>query len=153
MREVFSKFNNFKWGNIDTIEYKKPKDGEAVSFNNVLRQNIVESDDDIGFDVRYFECAKGGYTSLEKHEHVHVVLTLRGSGSIIVGKKVYNVQPFDLTVIPSWAEHQLVNTGEDPFGFVCTVNGDRDKPTLLSKQETRELMETPELSAVIKAAF
>jgi ribulose-bisphosphate carboxylase large chain len=32
------------------------------------------------FHVRYFEIAPGGYSTLEKHEHEHVVIPIRGRG-------------------------------------------------------------------------
>ena len=150
MREVFNKFKDFEWDNVDLIDYKTVGKGEKASFKNVKRQNIVKSDSDIGFDMRYFECGKGGYTSLERHEHVHVVLVLRGKGSIIVGEKAYVVEPYDLIVIPSQAVHQLVNTGAEPFGFVCTVNAERDKPLLLTQEEINELLKIPELKDIIR---
>ncbi len=151
MAEVFNKFKDFRWDNIELINYKSVGKRETASFKNVKRQNIVKSSFEIGFDMRYFECDIGGYTSLERHEHVHVVMMLRGKGKILVGEKVYDVEPYDLVVIPSLAAHQLVNTGDEPFGFVCTVNGGRDKPTLLSDEEVQKLREMPGLKEIIRA--
>lgn len=151
MKEVFNQFNDYTWNNIKMIDYKPAgADDSDLTFFNVTRQNIVETDAEIGFDVRYFECGRDGYSTLEKHEHVHVVVILRGQGKVVVGKKVYSVHPFDLIVISSWAPHQLINTGEEPFGFLCTVNGKRDKFQLLSEQEIQDLMECEETKAVIK---
>ncbi len=145
MKEIFNTCKDFRWENIQTIDYK-PVEGDSVpTFFNVVRQNIVKTDAQIGFDVRYFECGEDGFTTLEKHEHVHVVVALRGKGKIIVDKNVYAVQPFDLVVIPSWAAHQLINTGKEPFGFLCTVNGVRDKFRLLSAEELDALKISPEV--------
>ena len=46
-----------------------------------------------GFEQRYFEIEPGGYSSLEKHEHVHVVVTLRGEGRVLVGDRVVELGP------------------------------------------------------------
>lgn len=138
MKRIYKKFENFKWNEVEMIDYK-PGNGQTT-FYNVTRQNIVETNEDIGFDVRYFECGQGGYTTLEKHEHVHVVMVLRGQGKIIVEHEVIDAKPYDFVIIPSWAPHQLINTGDKPFGFVCSVNGQRDKFQLLTKDEIDELM-------------
>ena len=39
-------------------------------------------------ELRYFEMAPGGYSTLERHEHVHAVLILRGRGHCLVGAEV-----------------------------------------------------------------
>lgn len=102
------------------IDYK-PSVGGKETFSNVNRQNLYTGTDDVAFDVRCFECARDGYTTLEKHEHVHVVMILRGQGKMIVGDEVLDVVPYDLVVIPSMTAHQLVNTGDEPFGFTCLI--------------------------------
>lgn len=137
MQHIYKKFRDFKWADVEMINYKP--DNGPTTFFNVTRQNIVEADNGIGFDVRYFECGPGGYTTLEKHEHVHVVLTLRGQGKIIVGQEIIEAKPFDFVIIPAWTPHQLINTGDEPFGFICSVNGHRDKFQLLNKDEIDEL--------------
>lgn len=137
MQHEFRKFRDFKWDNVKMINYK-PENGPTTFFN-VTRQNIVEANEEIGFDVRYFECGPGGYTTLEKHSHVHVVMALRGQGNIIVGQEIIEAKPFDLVIINAWTPHQLINTGNEPFGFICSVNGQRDKFQLLKKDEIDEL--------------
>lgn len=152
MSEIFNEFNNFKWNNIKMIDYKPENDSATQTFYNVTRQNIVESssNEDIGFDVRYFECGIGGYTTLEKHGHAHIVMNVRGKGRIVVGLKVYDVKPMDLVIIPSGTPHQLINTGDEPYGFICTVNGIRDKFKLLNKTELDELKLCSDTQNVIR---
>jgi site-specific recombinase XerD len=55
-----------------------------------------------------------------------------------------------LVVIPSWAAHQLINTGEQPFGFLCTVNAHRDKPQLLSQDEVQKLLKDKDIDHYIQ---
>lgn len=142
-------FEDFEWEGIEKIDYK-PKDESAVTFSNVTRQNIFESKNGINFDARYFECNKDGYTTLEKHDHAHVVLILRGQGKVLVGKEILDVKPYDLVVIPSQYAHQLINTSDEPFGFMCTVNATRDKFRLLSRKEMDDLIKIPKVRKTIR---
>ena len=48
------------------------------------------------FEVRYFEVAPGGFSSLEKHAHEHAVVCVRGLGQALVGDEVHELRPFDL---------------------------------------------------------
>lgn len=141
--------SNYMWDGVDMIDYK-PDDNSSVTFFNVTRQNILASMDGINFDMRYFECGPGGYTTLEIHEHAHVVMTLRGRGKVIIQDEVIDVKPYDMFVIPSKAAHQLVNAGDDPFGFVCTVNAMRDKFKLLSKVQMDELQKIDEVRKTMR---
>ncbi len=142
--------NDFIWEGVDRIDYK-PKVGSGENtFKNVIRQNLIAHDEDIDFDIRYFECAREGFTTLEKHEHVHAVIIVRGSGKVVVGNRVITPKLFDLIKIPAWTPHQLINIGDEPFGFFCTVNGIRDKFTLLSRLEVEELQKDPELREAVR---
>ena len=135
--QTLYQFRDFKWNGIEQIAYKS--DTAADTFKSVTRQNIFESTEETQFDMRYFEIAPGGFTTLEKHEHVHVVVAMRGEGKVILDDTVLDVAPHDLFVIPSQAIHQLINTGKTPFGFICTVNGRRDAPVLLTRDEMTAL--------------
>ena len=66
--------------------------------------------------------AAGGYSTLERHEHMHAVMILRGHGQCLVGEEVRQVKPFDLVTIPSWTWHQFRATEGEPLGFLCMVN-------------------------------
>ena len=67
----------------------------------VTRQ-ILASAPDLNGELRYFEVAPGGWTTLERHQHVHAVTILRGAGRALVGETVYEVGPLDLFTVPSW---------------------------------------------------
>ena len=141
-------FKEYEWDTVAKIAYKQ-QDGNQT-FYQVERQNIISSDDGVDFEVRYFECGCGGYTTLEKHQHTHIVMIARGHGRVIIGQNVYDAEPFDYFVIPEWHPHQLINIGEDPFGFFCTVNARRDKFTLLTQEETETLKQKQGIKDVIK---
>ncbi|MFZ7119387.1 MAG: cupin domain-containing protein [Eubacteriaceae bacterium] len=146
---IFFKFNNFTWDNVNLIDYKPPGDG-PITFNETTRQNLVENGLDTNFHLRYFECAPDGFSTLEKHEHVHVVVVLRGKGKVIVNNEIFDVKPMDMVVIPKNAYHQLINVGEEPFGFFCTVDAERDKFKLLTIEEINELKKNPKIAEYIQ---
>jgi mannose-6-phosphate isomerase-like protein (cupin superfamily) len=141
-------FHDFSWEGVKKIGYKGQTSGDT--FYKVDRQNIISGTDGVNFDVRYFECGQGGFTTLEKHEHVHIVMIARGQGRVIVRDRIYEALPNDFFVIPSWAPHQLVNAGSEPFAFFCSVNARRDKFVLLSREEIRELVKNPKLAEWLK---
>ena len=96
-----------------------------------------------GFEQRYFEIAPGGYSSLEKHEHVHVVFTARGAGQALIGDQVVDLNHLDLVETPPFAPHRWINPGDEPFGFICTVEGKRDAPQPVSDEEWNALLADP----------
>lgn len=150
MSDIFYKFNNFEWDGVKKIDYK-PSDGEGpVTFHETTRQNLVEKGKNTAFHLRYFECAKDGFSTLEKHQHVHVVVIARGKGKVIVNDQIFDAEPMDLVVIPPHAPHQLINMGNEPFGFFCSVDADRDKFVLLSKEEIEKLKNNPEIAKYIQ---
>ena len=96
-----------------------------------------------GFEQRYFEIEPGGYSSLEKHAHAHVVVTLRGEGRVLVGDRVVALGHLEVLEIPPAAPHRWVNAGEEPWGFLCTVDAERDRPQPLDDAEWEALKADP----------
>jgi quercetin dioxygenase-like cupin family protein len=130
-------FNDFNWDSIEPIQYKK-KDNAINTFKYVTRYNLL-TNSGTDFDVRYFELKKEGFTTLEKHRHEHFVIVARGKGLVFIKDKMYDALPFDIFIIPGWSAHQLINHGEDPFGFFCIVNSERDQYRLLNDNELKEI--------------
>lgn len=144
--------DSFRWNGVDVQEYKQYQ-GEhpGEGWREITRQVLAGSyGEPCSFRVRYFEIGPGGHSSLEKHEHVHVVITLRGQGHAIVGDTVHEAAPFDLIYVPAWTPHQFVNTGNEPYGFLCIVDGKRDRPSPLSKEQVEQLQENQEVAAVMR---
>ena len=82
------------------------------------------------FDVRYFEIAPGGFSSLESHVHEHAVIVLRGSGEVQLGEAVHALGFGDAVYVAPDEVHQFRNPTSGPFGFLCIVDSQRDKPTV-----------------------
>ncbi|MEO0202809.1 MAG: cupin domain-containing protein [candidate division WOR-3 bacterium] len=134
---------NYRWENV----YEKPYKIQDNSFLNVKRFEIIKGKE---IELRYFEIEKGGYSSLEKHEHEHIVIFLKGRGIVLIGDEIYNFEPFDIIHIPSWKNHRFIAKDED-VGFFCIVVSQRDKPQKLTEKELEELInKNPKLRDIIK---
>ena len=99
----FRAFHDYRWDEVACLPYKE--DGTAP-FKAISRQ-VLFAEPRLGCELRYFEMAAGGYSTLERHEHMHAVMILRGHGRCLVGEDVRAVKPFDLVTIPSWTWHQF----------------------------------------------
>jgi mannose-6-phosphate isomerase-like protein (cupin superfamily) len=133
---------DYRWEGVECLPYKE--DDRAL-FKSVSRQ-ILFSDPDLAGELRYFEVEPGGFSSLERHEHMHGVLILRGRGKCLVGSEVRAVEPHDLVTVPAWTWHQFRATAGEPLGFLCMVNASRDKPHLPSEADLAELKANPEVA-------
>ncbi|CAF0702692.1 cupin domain-containing protein [Candidatus Methylacidithermus pantelleriae] len=97
-----------------------------------------------GFELRYFELLPGAFSSLEKHAHIHLLFVLRGEGKALAGTRVWELRPWDLFYVPPWTPHRWINEKDEPFGFLCPVDADRDPPQPVSEEEWKLLEENPE---------
>jgi mannose-6-phosphate isomerase-like protein (cupin superfamily) len=66
-------------------------------------------------------------------------MILRGHGECLVGEDVRPVKPFDLVSIPAWTWHQFRATANEPLGFLCMVNTQRDRPQLPTEDDLVKL--------------
>jgi quercetin dioxygenase-like cupin family protein len=145
-QQLFREFReNHRWDDVACMPYKE--DG-AAPFKAISRQ-VLFAEPKLGCELRYFEMAAGGFSTLERHEHMHAVMILRGRGKCLLGDEVRAVGPFDLVTIPSWTWHQFRATEGEPFGFLCMVNALRDKPQLPSEQELAALRSHPAAAAFL----
>ena len=139
---------DYRWDGVTHLPYKE--EGSAP-FKSISRQ-VLFAEPELGCELRYFEMAAGGYSTLERHEHMHAVMILRGHGTCLVGQDVREVKPFDLVTIPSWAWHQFRASQGEPLGFLCMVNALRDKPQLPDAQELAALRANPAIAAFLTAS-
>ncbi|MGE0260616.1 MAG: cupin domain-containing protein [Alphaproteobacteria bacterium] len=135
----------YRWDEVAHMPYKE--DG-SVPFKAISRQVLFE-DANLSCQWRYFEMQPGGYSTLERHEHMHAVMILRGHGHCLLGTELRSVGPFDLVTIPSWTLHQFRATKDEPMGFLCMVNSERDKPQLPNEDEIATLRRDPAIAAFL----
>jgi mannose-6-phosphate isomerase-like protein (cupin superfamily) len=136
---------NYRWEDVAHLPYKE--EGSAP-FRAISRQ-VLFSEAGLDCELRYFEMEPGGHSSLERHEHMHAVMVLRGHGHCLVGEKVQPVKPHDLITVPAWTWHQFRATEGEPLGFLCMVNHSRDKPQLPTAEQLAALKANPAITAFL----
>lgn len=117
---------DYRWREVELLRYKQ--DGSAP-FRDVTRQ-VLFAQPDQACELRYFEVAAGGYSTLERHEHTHAVLILRGRGTVRLGETVHEIGENDLVTVDPLTWHQFHAAPDAPLGFLCLVSKERDRPQL-----------------------
>jgi mannose-6-phosphate isomerase-like protein (cupin superfamily) len=145
-RTIHRKATGYRWEGVDELPYKE--DGRAL-FKSITRQ-VLFSDPEMHGELRYFEVAPGGFSTLERHQHMHAVLILRGRGHCLVGGEVRPIETRDLVTVPSLTWHQFRATKGEPLGFLCMVNAQRDKPELPSAEDLERLGADARIAAFLR---
>ncbi|TMH68536.1 MAG: cupin domain-containing protein [Betaproteobacteria bacterium] len=135
VRAFVGRSGDYRWDGVELLRYKEEG---SVPFRDVTRQTLFRRPDMRG-ELRYFEVAPAGYSTLERHEHVHAVMILRGAGQVLVGQQVFQVSTFDLVTVPPLTWHQFRAGANSPLGFLCMVDAERDKPQLPSGRDLEEM--------------
>lgn len=139
----------FRWNGGSLLDYKPTTGDGADTFRDVTRQVLVEHTD-LACQLRYFEVGAGGHSTLERHQHVHGVVVLNGSGRALVGRDVIELQLHDVLTVPPLTWHQFRAHEGVALGFLCLVNTDRDRPVRPDTAELAQLRACPEVAAFIR---
>jgi len=135
-----------RWQGVEHKPYKE--DGRDL-FRDISRQTLF-SRPDLAGELRYFEVLPGGHSTLERHQHVHAVLVLRGNGHALVGTEVFTLAQNDLITVPSMTWHQFRADAAAPLGFLCMVDAVRDKPQIPTAQELAALKSHPGIAQFLR---
>ena len=146
MKPVTRYRGDFHWNGVSVHPYKP----EGTHFRDITRQLLVGPDAGLSCELRYFELEPDGHSTLERHEHAHAVVVLRGEGSVLVGNEVFSIRPFDLVRVPSGSWHQFRAARATELGFLCLVDAQRDRPARPTEAELRSLRADPEVAAFIR---
>lgn len=119
------RFEDYRWEGIEVRAY------EGSAFRGVSRHPLVGESEGTPFHVRYFEIEPGGYTTLERHRHQHVVIALRGRGEVLLEDGWEQLDFGDVVYVAPNDAHQFRAVNDEPFGFICIVAAERDRPTPL----------------------
>ncbi len=139
------RFKDFGWENVPVLAYK-----EGGPYKGVTRQILFEGQDNLPAQWRYFEVEPGGHSTLERHEHIHYVLILRGKGRCLVGGELSDIAEHDLIEVPSLQWHQFRAADDAPLGFLCLVSASRDKPQLPDTTDLAQLRKTEAIGQFIR---
>ena len=143
---IHRKAKGYRWEGVAELPYKE--DDRAL-FKSITRQ-VLFADPELHGELRYFEMAPGGFSTLERHEHMHAVLILRGRGHCLVGDEVKAIETRDLVTVPAMTWHQFRATQGEPLGFLCMVNATRDKPQLPSAEDLAKLHADAKIAAFLR---
>lgn len=110
----------FEWEGVSEQPYESP-DVRGVS----VRWLIGAAEGAPHFAVRFFELEPGECTSLDRHEHDHGVVVLRGRGEVLLGDNVTEIGYGDVVYVSANELHQFRSVGDQPFGFLCVIPASR----------------------------
>ena len=144
--EVHRFAGNFTWSSVPVLAYKE----EGTHFASITRQILSDGNSQLPCQIRYFEISNGGHSTLERHDHVHVVIVLRGSGHVLLGEEIVAVSAFDVVRVGSWTWHQFRATSSEPLGFLCAVSVDRDRPERPDATALAKLRARADIAAFIR---
>jgi quercetin dioxygenase-like cupin family protein len=147
MNQPVRQIGPFRWDGIEVKPYK----GEGAHFSGITRQVLFTGGDGLDCELRYFEVAPGGWSSLERHHHAHAVMIIRGRARVLVGDRVHEVRTHDLVRVPPLTWHQFQAADEEPFGFLCMVDCERDVPERPDGDALAALRQDPVVAGFIKA--
>ncbi len=115
------------WKDVPLEPYKETTE----LWKGITRRELIgKRGETTKFHLRYFEIKPGGFSTLEKHEHEHAVVVTRGKGEVQFGCYIYRVGFGDVIYVSPSDPHQFRNPegADEPFGFLCVVNAERDRP-------------------------
>ena len=93
-----------QWEAVPLEPYKKDSD----SWRGITRRELIGGrGESPHFHLRYFEIEPGGFSTLEKHEHEHVVIAQRGRGEAQFDCYVVSMEPGDVVYVAPSDAHQF----------------------------------------------
>lgn len=120
------------WPGVPEREYKD----DADLYRGVVRRTLAGTaagDADLGFELRSFEVAPGGWTTLERHRHPHAVVVVAGRGEVRLGAATHALAPLDFVYVAPEEVHQFRAAAGERLVFLCVVDRDRDRPRPVSE--------------------
>src|SRR5262249_45154189 len=139
----------FMWDGVESEAYKP----EGSNFSAVTRQVLLgerAGEGDLNAITRYYEIEPGGYSSLERHQHPHSVIVLRGAGRVILEDSVTEIHPSAGVYAAPTGPHQSLALGSEPLGSLCIVDRERDTGKPAGEEDLARLRANPELAGVFR---
>ena len=125
------------WAGIEPRRYRHEEEGLA-RFRDVTRHALLgagpgSGEAGLGFELRYFEIAPGGYSSLERHAHGHAVVIVKGRGAVRLGEATEPVSTLDVVYVAPHDVHRFSADAGEALGFLCVVDRARDRPVVVDE--------------------
>jgi len=146
MRTHIRETEPFRWEGIPVSAYKSG----GTHFAGITRQLLFDGGERLGCQLRYFEIQPRGYSSLERHQHEHAIMVVRGSGRVLVGDRIVDLASHDLVRVPPLTWHQFRAMDAEPLGFLCMVDCARDVPERPDDAALARLRADPAIAEFIR---
>ena len=85
----------YRWADLPVKDYP----AAGTRSQGMTKQVLFDADEHLLSELRYFEAEPGGYSALERHDHIHAVLILRGHGKVLMGDHIEDVAQYDTLYI------------------------------------------------------
>ncbi len=106
-------------GHYTDVPAEKPHMPDAQA---TIRWLIAEKDKAPNFAMRVIEIAgRGERIPLHRHDYEHEIFILNGVGSALSPDGDRPVRAGDFVFVLPGEEHGFLNTGEEPFRFICVI--------------------------------
>ncbi|NGP87613.1 cupin domain-containing protein [Fodinibius halophilus] len=148
-RSKVIKCANYEWDSVSRKDYKD----DSSCYKGVHRYSLLgekQDEEALNFQTRYFEVEPGGYTSFEYHEHPHSVVVIRGAGTVILENELHQLSLHDVVYIAPNSLHQFHADCGEPLGFICTVDRERDRPSLPDQDTINDRIQSGKVRKKIK---
>ena len=86
-----------------------------------VRWVIAEKDGAKNFFIRVFDLEPGGYTPLHQHPWEHEMFVIWGEGCVVKAGREVSLTRGSVVFIPPDEEHQIKNTSQETFTFICLI--------------------------------
>jgi quercetin dioxygenase-like cupin family protein len=142
------KSRGFRWEGVEPARYR-----QQGRFRGIVRQVLLgdgAGEGALNFITRYFEIEPGGYSSLERHQHPHSVVVVRGRGRVILDDEIRDLEPFDCVYVAPGSLHQLLATGPEPLGFLCIVDRERDEGQPATEEDLAAFRANPAIAELLR---
>lgn len=109
------------------MKIQKTSDATPTYFDSDAARGVTgrvligKEDGADNFCMRIFELARGGYSPRHSHEWEHEIFIHSGKGEVFRNGEWVSIESGCAIFIPGNEEHQLKNTGDHPFVFVCLI--------------------------------
>jgi quercetin dioxygenase-like cupin family protein len=91
-----------------------------------MRVLVGREDGAPNFSLRHFTVEPGGHTPRHQHNYEHEVVVVGGRARVECDGEFHEIEEGDVLFVEPNRVHQFVNTGEEPFRFLCLVPGTFD---------------------------
>jgi quercetin dioxygenase-like cupin family protein len=112
-------------GRATDLEPRHYEDGEKV--RHVEKRVVIgPKNGATRFVMRHFRVGPGGHSPYHQHLWEHEVYVLAGRGTVRSADGSQKIEAGSFVFVPPMDEHQFVNTGTEPFEFLCVVPSEGD---------------------------